>query len=150
MSGILLLGLRILAAMALYAFIGWALYLLWNTLRQDAAALSSRQAPPITLILPVADGQPQTLSFTRSDISIGRDADCECRLADSTVSAHHARLTFHHQQWWIDDLQSMNGTKLNDLPLRTPAVVTNGDTITCGKISMTIVLDTESPRNEGE
>ena len=32
MSGLILLGLRLLAAVALYGFLGWALFLFWHTL----------------------------------------------------------------------------------------------------------------------
>jgi hypothetical protein len=140
MSGIILLGLRILAALALYAFLGWALFLLWRSLRQEALELSSRQVTPLDLCVEAPDEEKVTLHFTSGEVVIGRNEDCECKLKHGTVSARHSRLTFHHKQWWLDDLQSTNGTKLNDETLRTPTVVVNGDTIRCGEISLTVIL----------
>jgi pSer/pThr/pTyr-binding forkhead associated (FHA) protein len=66
------------------------------------------------------------------------------------VSARHARLTFHHHQWWVDDLQSTNGTKLNDEPLRIPTVVANGDTIKCGQVDLTVIIKDQAVASPGE
>lgn len=140
MSGIILLGLRILAALALYAFLGWALFLLWRSLRQDALELAARQVTPLDLCINSPEEDNITLHFTSSEVTIGRNDDCECKLKHGTVSARHSRLTFHHKQWWLDDLQSTNGTKLNGEVLRTPTIVVNGDTITCGETTLTVVL----------
>jgi len=140
MSALALLGLRILSAVALYSFLGWALFLLWRLLRQDTLALASRQVTPLTLLISSPDEDDRLVQITQNDVAIGRDPDCECVLSHGTVSARHARLAFHHSQWWVDDLLSTNGTKLNDEPLQMPTVVVNGDTIKCGQITLTIVF----------
>ncbi len=150
MSGIILLGLRILAAIALYAFLGWALFLLWRSLRQDALQLSSRQVTPLDLLIDLPQEEKVLLHFTTNDVVIGRDVDCECQLTHGTVSARHARLTFHHNQWWVDDLQSTNGTKLNGELLQTPTVVVNGDTIKCGETTLTVIIKSEAQLKAGE
>ena len=150
MSGFVLLGLRILAAAALYAFIGATLYLLWRSLTQDAQALAGRQVPPLDLLIKSPEAQDHRVRFTQGNIAIGRDPDCECVLPHATVSARHARLAFHHAQWWVDDLQSTNGTKLNNDPLHMPTVVVNGDTIQCGQITLTIFLASKTKSETGE
>jgi pSer/pThr/pTyr-binding forkhead associated (FHA) protein len=150
MSGLVLLGLRILSAIALYAFLGWALFLLWSSLRQAAQGVASRQVMPLTLVVSSPGEEDTLLYFTQGDVTIGREPDCECMLMHGTVSARHARLTFHHQQWWVDDLLSTNGTKLNDEPLQIPTVVANGDTIKCGQISLTVVLTNQAQAGPGE
>ena len=150
MSGLVLLGLRILSAMALYSFLGWALFLLWRLLRQDSLSLASRQITPLSLLISSPDEEDRLFQVTQSDVAIGRDPDCECVLAHGTVSARHARLAFHHSQWWVDDLLSTNGTKLNDEPLQMPTVVVNGDTIKCGQIALTIVFKAETQQHPGE
>lgn len=149
MSGLILLGLRILAAIALYAFLGWALYLLWQSLRRDSLAVSSRHVTPLELLVDSPEEENNLLHFTSSDVVIGRDIDCECKLTHGTVSARHARLTFHHSQWWLDDLQSTNGTKLNGEALQTPTVVVNGDTIKCGETTVKVILKTELQPSAG-
>jgi len=150
MSGIVLLGLRILSALALYAFLGWALYLLWRTLRRDILTEASRHVPPLSLRISQPDEEELVRNFTQGEIAIGRDPDCECILAHGTVSARHARLNFHHHQWWVDDLQSTNGTKLNDEPLQIPTVVADGDTIKCGQVSLTVILSDQVLSDTGD
>ena len=150
MSGIVLLGLRGLAAIALYAFIGGTLYLLWRSLRQEAQALSARFVPPLDLFIQAPETPDRRMHYTQGNIAIGRDPDCDCVLSHSTVSARHARLTFHHSQWWVDDLQSTNGTNLNDDPLHMPTVVVNGDTIKCGHISLTVFINSQTQPSTGE
>ena len=149
MSGIVLLGLRILAATALYAFLGSVLYLLWRSLRQDALFLASRQVTPLDLLIRSPGEEDQILHFNQSNVAIGRDPDCDCILQNSTVSARHARLSFHHSKWWVDDLLSTNGTLLNDELLQMPTVVVNGDTIKCGQITMTISFTLETNPETG-
>ncbi|MBK6645972.1 MAG: FHA domain-containing protein [Anaerolineales bacterium] len=61
-------------------------------------------------------------------------------LSNDTVSARHAHLIYHHNQWWIEDLASTNGTKLNDTPVSIPTVITSGDELQCGGISLSVSL----------
>ncbi len=150
MSGFILLSLRVLSAVALYAFLGWALLLLWRLLRQDAQALASRKLTPLALSINTPDQPERIFQASQGDISIGRDPDCECVVPHVTVSARHARLAFHHNQWWVDDLQSTNGTTLNDEALQMPTVVVNGDTIKCGQVKLTIILNPEEQSGSGE
>ncbi len=141
MSALLLLGLRVLAAITLYVFIGWALFLLWRTLQQETAFLSSRKVTPLNLTIQTAGESSQALHFTQGDIVIGRGPECECFLDDATISAQHARLVYHHNQWWLEDLQSTNGTKLNTDLVKTATVVVNGDTIQCGQTVIIVNLE---------
>jgi len=61
-------------------------------------------------------GLPQVVPLTGRSLLIGRvsvsrnihpDVDCS---ADSGVSRRHAQLTTDGQRWWVEDLQSSNGT----------------------------------------
>jgi pSer/pThr/pTyr-binding forkhead associated (FHA) protein len=150
MSGLILLGLRILAVIALYAFLGWALYLLWHSLKEEAVFLASRKVKPITLVINSPDEDEYLRSFTQNDVVIGRDPECECDLKQQSVSARHARLTYHHGQWWLDDLNSKNGTRLNDELLQTPTVVVNGDKIKCADTVLMIVFEPALSQNTGD
>jgi pSer/pThr/pTyr-binding forkhead associated (FHA) protein len=141
MSAVLLLGLRILATVALYSFVGWALYQLWRSLKQEATFLASRKVIPLTLTIHTSENETHSLHFTQGDIVMGRDPDCECPLDDAAISARHARLAYHHNQWWLEDLQSTNGTKLNDDSVQTATVVVNGDTIKCGQTAVLVNLE---------
>jgi hypothetical protein len=140
MSLPILLGLRLLAAILLYAFVGYALYLMWRTLQAQSSSLMERGRTPIKIGMIAADGQETILAFTQAEIFIGREVECELTIDDSAVSARHARLSFHHGHWWAEDAGSRNGTVLNDALLSVPTIITNGDTITCGNTTFDIIL----------
>lgn len=138
MSGTFVLILRILMAVSLYAFLGWAIYTIWQELRLSSRAASVRQIPVIRLAL--ANAEETQWEFAIPEVIIGRDPSCELCIADDTVSAHHARLSYHHNQWWVEDLQSTNGTFLNDEKVYTPTVIISGDELRCGKIDLGISI----------
>jgi pSer/pThr/pTyr-binding forkhead associated (FHA) protein len=141
MTGEVLLALRLLLGVSLFAFLGFVLWLLWNDLHVQAGLLASRKVPPINLLLTTVDGSPQVLGFNKAEITIGRDPACECLISDEAVSTHHARLSYHHAQWWLEDLNSKNGTKLNEENLTGPTVVISGDSIQCGHTAITVVIN---------
>jgi pSer/pThr/pTyr-binding forkhead associated (FHA) protein len=136
-TGAVLLILRILLAVLLYAFLAWALYTLWRDLQQQAALQAARQVRPLNVAF---EGLGQGLSFTQLEVIIGRSGNCDIVLEDKTVSGRHARLTYHHGQWWLEDLTSTNGTFLNDEPVSMPVVLTHGDQIRCGQVTGDITM----------
>jgi pSer/pThr/pTyr-binding forkhead associated (FHA) protein len=141
MTGEVLLTLRLLLGASLFAFLGWVLWFLWNDLRIQAGLLAARKVPPLSLLVQVVDDSPHLFNFNQAEITIGRDPACECLLNDDAVSTHHARFNYHHLQWWIEDLGSKNGTKLNQEILSLPAVVISGDKIECGHTMLTVVIN---------
>ncbi|MBN2548977.1 MAG: FHA domain-containing protein [Anaerolineales bacterium] len=143
MSGPVLFLLRLLLVGALYAFLGWVIWILWQDLRKSATAQLPPHLAQIDLVVR-AGGAAKTLSFRMPEVVIGRDPACDCVLEDAAISARHARLSYHHNQWWVEDLHSRNGTHLNQMPVNEPVVVTTGDQLQCGPVILDIVLG-ESP-----
>jgi hypothetical protein len=141
MTGEVLLALRLLTGVSLFALLGWVLWLQWSDLRIQAGLLESRKVPPLSLLIQPQDESAQLVNFIQAEITIGRDPACECLLRDEAVSTHHARLAYHHSQWWLEDLGSKNGTTLNSELLANPTVVTSGDKINCGHTSLTVVIN---------
>jgi len=139
MSGPILLILRAVLAASLYAFLGTAFYLIWRDLREQVRISASRQPQTLTLRRQAGD-DTLSLSFTLAEIIIGRDPACDFILEDTTVSAQHTRLLFRQGHWWVEDLRSTNGTYLNQEPVTSPLVVTNGDGLRCGQATLTISL----------
>jgi hypothetical protein len=137
MSGPVLLVLRIILAISLYAFLGLALLTLWLDLRRQGQSLAAHRPPSINLHS--QDGE-LAYHFDRTVVSIGRDLACDCSFQDQTVSAQHARLSYHHNQWWIEDLGSTNGTFLNHEPVASPLVITQGDELRIGQVVLRISL----------
>jgi pSer/pThr/pTyr-binding forkhead associated (FHA) protein len=141
MTGEVLLALRLLLGVSLFAFLGLVLWLLWNDLRVQAGLLATRKIPQLSLLVQTDEAPPILHNFQQAEITIGRDPACECALTDEVVSTHHARLSYHHTQWWLEDLESKNGTRLNQETLTLPTVVISGDEIQCGRTMMTIVIN---------
>jgi len=132
MSAVIFLGLRLALVICLYAFLSLALFTLWQSIRQQGKILAARKIPPLKLVIQTP-GQPSiSLHFTQDELTIGRDKACDVPIADEMVSAQHARLSFHHGQWWLQDLNSTNGTYLNAEKMTAPTVITSGDEIRCG------------------
>jgi pSer/pThr/pTyr-binding forkhead associated (FHA) protein len=140
MSGVILLILRTALAICLYVFLGWSLISLWRDLKHQREIVATQQIPSIGLLVP-DDDSPQTIRYKGYDLNIGRDPVCECSLRSEKVSAQHARLSFHHNQWWIEDLDSTNGSFLNGERITVPSVVADGDHLLCGDILLTILLE---------
>ncbi len=143
MSGPVVLLLRLLLTISLYAFLAWAFLTLWRDIRLQGAFLQNRSIPPLSLTILREPMSPQIRNFARSEVTIGRNPACECPLDDETISARHARLSYHHNQWWLEDLHSTNGTFLNHEKLSLPTVVISGDEFSCGDTHLTISLPGE-------
>ncbi len=132
MIATLVLILRLLLALALYTFLGWALWTLLQDVKQQGDKLAVQKKPAITVSIKIDRGQENVRRFLQAEIMIGRDPNCDLSITDEALSAHHARLAHHHGQWWLEDLNSRNGTFLNREKLTTSAVVITGDQFKCG------------------
>lgn len=141
MLGILFLALRIILTISLFAFLGWALLLLWKDLNK-AAQLSLGSIIPALKLTPSEGENP--FQFTKAEVLIGRDPACQCHLSDKTISGKHARLFYDLSQWWVEDLGSTNGTFLNQQAVNSPMVLTSGDQLRVGRLSFEVFV-TEIP-----
>jgi pSer/pThr/pTyr-binding forkhead associated (FHA) protein len=144
MSGAIILAMRLLLAFALYGFLGWALWTLWRDIQKQGAALANRRIPGIHLTIRHGQNTPFQKIFNQPEITLGRDPGCDIPLTDDTVSTRHAQLTYHHNQWWLEDLSSTNGTLLNQITITMPTVLTAGDEIQCGDTRLIINLSTNT------
>jgi pSer/pThr/pTyr-binding forkhead associated (FHA) protein len=82
--------------------------------------------------------------------SIGRDASCQIRLPDSTVSRHHAQVVRQADGYYASDVESINGTKVNVDILTKPHRLQHGDLLHVGEVALRFVssmppLDTPTP-----
>ena len=132
MIATLVLLLRLVLAIALYAFLGWTLWNLLREFKQQSDKLATQKKPGITLSINPDQGTESKRQFSQPEVMIGRDTQCDVSIMDEALSAHHARLTHHHGRWWLEDLNSTNGTFLNREKLTTAAVVITGDHFKCG------------------
>jgi pSer/pThr/pTyr-binding forkhead associated (FHA) protein len=145
MSGPVVLALRAILALALYAFLGWALYLLWREIQQQSVVLVNRRVPPITIAInSQGNEKSQVKHFHSSVVTVGRHPGCDWLLEDDTISARHAIFAFHHGHWWVEDLGSTNGTYLNNEKLTSPVVLLSGDEVRCGDYQLVVRFSEEA------
>jgi FHA domain len=140
MTAVILLILRLGMAFALYVFLGWGFLVLWRDLKRHSDLLASRQVPQITLAAQMVEGDMVEYQFKGQEVLIGREQSCDVPLEDLTVSGQHARLVYHHGQWWIVDLNSRNGTYLNKEPVISQVVLATGDELKFGGVVVQIAI----------
>ncbi|MDO5669928.1 MAG: DUF3662 and FHA domain-containing protein [Corynebacterium sp.] len=87
------------------------------------------QDPVVTLLL--QDGSSRTFMVNEGSNIIGRSNDADFRLPDTGVSRQHAEITWDGQDAVLVDLQSTNGTTVNDTPVEN-WLLADGDVITVG------------------
>ncbi|PKN82193.1 MAG: hypothetical protein CVU46_18260 [Chloroflexi bacterium HGW-Chloroflexi-8] len=90
--------------------------------------------------MPVDLESNESIEIKQAEVVIGRDPNNKVFIQDETVSAQHARIYFSDHHWWINDLNSTNGTYLNDELVDRPCVLTDHDTIMIGQVKFKIQI----------
>ncbi len=90
---------------------------------------------PFVLRIIQGPGEGEELSFEGS-ARLGRTADNDLVIRDPSSSRSHAQVSSRESHFFIEDLQSANGTQLNDAPIEEPVELHNGDHITIGDVTL--------------
>jgi hypothetical protein len=100
----------------------------------------------VTLIIKEPGHSLRKVSFRRRESLIaGRSAEAGLRLnADQATSRFHCRFDISPPQCSVTDLESRNGTRLNG-QTASAALLSNGDVIQVGKVSITIRIEELEP-----
>lgn len=80
-------------------------------------------------------------------IVIGRSSDAGLQVDDKYLSRKHANLIFRQGGWWLEDLGSRNGTKLNGRFVEEPTRLSPGDEIRL--CQSTIIFDADEAAVQG-
>jgi hypothetical protein len=67
---------------------------------------------------------------------IGRHPRANIRVDDSFVSSEHAQVSWNDGRWWVTDLNSTNGTRLNSQSVTAPTGLRYGDIIAIGDVEL--------------
>lgn len=73
--------------------------------------------------------------------TIGRDFESTVCINDSSVSRAHARITIAEGQAIVEDLQSKNGTSVQNQPIAGPTVLADGDEIEFGHVKGWFIIE---------
>ncbi len=70
---------------------------------------------------------------------IGRNRRATIYLDEPFTSAEHAQLSWDGGRWWLTDLHSTNGTRINGRRVEVPTRLAVGDRIEIGNVKLQLV-----------
>ena len=97
-----------------------------------------RRASYIDVVHP--DKQSTRIPLHTTEVLIGRDRDCHVTIPISSVSRHHARIVHDGQEYAIEDLDSTNGTFVNNVRV-SRCTLRNNDQVRIGQASIVFVQE---------
>jgi adenylate cyclase len=80
-------------------------------------------------------GVPRVLDLKEGEVTVGRTEGNDLILNHPSVSRKHAKFELRSERWWVIDLKSTNGVKVNG-NLVTEAQVNSGDTLLIGSVQL--------------
>jgi adenylate cyclase len=84
-------------------------------------------------LIPLGGGDP--IPLLKKQLLAGRRESCDIVLRFANVSAHHCQLSVEDGYWYVRDLQSRNGVKINDVRIEKDQQrrIDPGDTLSISK-----------------
>jgi hypothetical protein len=127
------LALRIGVVVCLYGFLAAILLVVLRDLRREPPPATAARVRQRGRLIVVGGGSRTGAEFPLADVTtIGRDATCTIVLDDDYASARHAAIVWRDGQLVLSDLDSTNGTMVNDAPIAEPVQLKLGDLIRIG------------------
>lgn len=91
---------------------------------------NNREGTSFGELLPQGGGDP--IPMRKHSLLVGRRESCDIVLRFSNVSAHHCQLTLEGGYWYVKDLNSRNGIKVNGSRVQEKRI-DPGDTLSVAK-----------------
>ncbi len=128
--------IRIIFLALLYLF----LYRVVRALLRDLRAATHEASPELGRLIVVAspNGEPAAGTALALDAitTLGRDVNNSIVIDDPFASADHAVLTFRGRAWFVEDLDSTNGSYVNGNPIQGVSALTFGDELQIGQVKL--------------
>lgn len=152
MDSLVLLGLRVALIVVLWLFVLLALRAMKNDVKvvgsasksttvaapQGLARAFNRSTPP--RLLTVIEGPLAGSSMeVADDMVIGRSPDCTFVVGDDYASGRHARIFKRGAEWFVEDLDSRNGTFVSGVRIDQPEQIELGTDIRVGRTTVRLV-----------
>jgi pSer/pThr/pTyr-binding forkhead associated (FHA) protein len=82
--------------------------------------------------------QGKRLLLPAKEMVVGRDEDCDLRIGSASVSRKHCIIKNSAEGILVTDLGSQNGTLVNDVPIKAPTLLREGDVLRIGSTLLTV------------
>jgi hypothetical protein len=133
---------RLLFLGLLYLFLFRIARALVGDLRAAAREPGAELGRLVVVASPAGEPEEGTSLALDAIATIGRDVNNAVVVEDQFVSAEHAILTFRGRAWYLEDLESTNGTFVNGAPVEGVTPLGFGDVIQIGQVRLRL----ERPR----
>jgi len=120
-----------------------------SAVRRETGALPTEPTEEAPRLLGVDDPvSGEIFAMRRGENIIGRLEDCDVPVLDGSVSRQHARVLYSRERVSVTDLNSSNGTFVNDV--RVDALeLSDGDGLRIGSINFRVSMPAEIPGRKG-
>ena len=93
-------------------------------------------------------GNEKRIEVHDKELLLGRSPDCGVVIAQPGISRHHCKISHEGDHYIIEDLQSKNGTRVNNVYINK-AKLSDKDSILVAEYPVSFELHGESPRTPG-
>jgi pSer/pThr/pTyr-binding forkhead associated (FHA) protein len=121
--------------------------------RTNGGILSAEPRLPQAVLIDVGKAistESLTLPLNKDTLRIGRDVGNDVVIARKTISSFHATIEYKEGYFYLEDLRSTNGTRLNDDRLRhnEPVRLKSGDKIDFSIHEFRFLIPDQTPLGE--
>lgn len=103
----------------------------------------------LTIELKFNNAVLKTIETEKEVITIGRNVKNDIQIDNLSVSKQHAKIVKHQGKYLLEDLNSTNGTYLNEKKI-SKEKLSNNDVITIGKHTLVAILEKQKPKNSDQ
>lgn len=139
--GAVIFLLRVAMVFLLYFFLWQVLQVISRGLQiTPPGAQPESRYGHLVVIASGQTGLPVGKIFPLNPVNIiGRSLETDIALNDTFLSAQHARLEYHENEWMLHDLNSTNGTFVNGFEVRDATAMKEGDVIRLGRVELKLM-----------
>ena len=128
--------LRLLFLLFLYLFLLAVVRVLVRDLRAAAREPETELGRLHVVASPSGEPRAGTVLSLDAITTLGRDVNNSVVIDDQFASAEHAVLTFRGRTWYVEDLDSTNGTYVNGSRVDGVSPVGYGDELQIGQVRL--------------
>lgn len=100
-----------------------------------------KPASALELIEPADSSYAPGMTFPLDHYTtVGRHSDSSLEIDDSFVSGSHAEIMYDQGSWWLQDLNSTNGTLVNSQQVRSRIRLADGDIVQFGRVRFRVLI----------